>query len=261
VNDALYIAATGMHMQQKNVETLSNNLANVSTPGFKKSHVSFVDMVYRGMAATTPQNGAANAQPLLQGSGVGIEALTRNFSQGELKQTGSTQDLAIQGGGFIELTNPEDGSLVYSRGGTLVVDKDGLLATQSGHVLKPAIRIGTDGAPFVIAADGRVTVTPKDGSGAFDAGRVGLVSFSDTGGLQGLGNNLYRPSEQSGDAIALNAGEDGAGTLAQGYLEGSNVSLVEEMINLTVAQRAYESSVKVIQAVDEMLAMSNNLRK
>lgn len=260
MNDALYIAATGMHMQQKNVETVANNLANVNTPGFKKAQVSFVDMVYRGLAASGPGGNAGTAS-LMQGSGVAIASLAKNFSQGDVKQTGSPMDLAIQGDGFLELTNPEDGSLVYTRGGTMVVDKDGMLATQGGYILKPAIHVGTDGAAIAITSDGHVTVTPKDGSGTYDAGRIALVSFPDATELVGLGNNLYRPSEQSGDAITLSAGEDGAGTLVQGALEGSNVSLVEEMVSLTTAQRAYESSVKVIQAVDEMLAMSNNLRK
>lgn len=259
MNDALYIAATGMHMQQKSVETIANNLANVNTPGFKKSHVSFADMVYRDLAGGTPSLDSTAAQSLWQGSGVSIASLTKVFSQGELKQT-NAMDVAIRGEGFIELTSA-DGSLAYSRGGTLTVSKDGLLCLGDGYALKPSIHVGTDAAAITVGSDGRVLVQPKDGSAPVEAGRVELVRFADQTGLVGLGNNLYRPSEHSGDAISARAAEDGMGTLAQGYLESSNVSLVEEMVDLTVAQRAYESSVKVIQAADEMLAMSNNLRK
>jgi flagellar basal-body rod protein FlgG len=261
VSDAFHIAATGMHMQQKNVETVANNLANINTPGFKKARVNFVDMVYRGLASANPSISTVNGPSLMQGSGVAIASLDKSFSQGELKQTGNAMDVAIQGEGFIELNHVEDGSLVYSRGGVLTVDTNGMLSTADGYAIKPAIHVGKDVAAISISTDGRVMVSPKNSTESFEAGRIGLVSFADASGLLGLGNNLYRASDRSGDAIALNAGEDGAGTLVQGALENSNVSLVEEMVSLTVAQRAYESSVKVLQAVDEMLAMSNNLRK
>lgn len=259
MNDSLYIAATGMHMQQKSVDTIANNLANVNTPGFKKGRVSFEDMVYRDLARA----GGAETQgapSLWRGGGVNIAALSQVFAPGELKKTAAPLDLAIQGDGFIEVAMP-DGSLAYSRGGSLTVDKDGFLATSEGHALKPSIHVGVEAKDLTINADGRVLVRGAGQEDAAEVGRVELVQFSDISGLVALGGSLYQPSAKSGDAIYGRAGENGFGTLAQGFIEASNVKLIEEMVDLMVAQRAYESSVKVIQASDEMLAMSNNLRK
>lgn len=260
MNDSLYIAATGMHMQQKGVDTISNNLANVNTPGFKKGRVSFEDLVYRDLAGAAATVESGNTQQMWQGSGVGLASIVKSFAPGALKKTDAPLDLAIQGEGFIEVV-ALDGAPAYTRGGSLTIDKDGFLATANGHALKPSIHIGTDVRAVTIKPDGRVMVVGRDKGEAFEVGRIDLVRFSDAGGLAALGGNLYKATERSGDAIEGRAGEDGLGTLAQGFMEGSNVNLVEEMVDLMVAQRAYETSVKVIQASDEMLAMSNNLRK
>jgi flagellar basal-body rod protein FlgG len=260
MNDALYIAATGMHMQQKSVDAIANNLANVNTPGFKKSRVNFEDLVYRdlnGMAAAV-DSPAAGAR--LQGSGVAVATIAKLFDQGELKKTDRPLDLSIRGEGFIEVA-VADGAPAYTRGGTLQVDKDGFLASASGHQLRPAIQVGTDVREIAIEADGRVLTRAGEQSPWMEVGRIELVRFADATGLAGLGQNLYRASERSGEAMPGQPGEDGYGVLVQGHAEASNVNLVEEMVNLMVAQRAYESSVKVLQASDEMLAMSNNLRK
>jgi len=259
MNDALYIAATGMHMQQKSVDTIANNLANVNTPGFKKGHVTFEDLVYQELGRL-PLNAGQPAQPSWHGGGVGMVSLSQVFTPGELKKTGSAMDVAIQGNGFIEVALA-DGTVAYSRGGTLVVDRDGFLATADGHALKPAIHVGMDAKDVAIDAAGRVMVRGANQADASEVGRIELTHFADTTGLLALGGNLYQPSERSGDAIYGKPGEEGLGTLAQGFLESSNVKLVEEMVDLMAAQRAYESSVKVIQAADEMLGMSNNLRK
>lgn len=260
MNDSLYIAATGMHMQQKGVDTISNNLANVNTPGFKKGRVSFEDLVYRDLSGAAATAESGNGQRLWQGSGVGLSSILKSFIAGELKKTDLPMDLAIRGDGFIEVVGL-DGTPAYTRGGSLTVDKDGFLATSGGQVLKPAIHIGSEVREISIKADGSVMVRARDKDAAFEVGRLDLVRFSDSSGLTALGGNLYKPSERSGDAIQGRPGEDGVGMFAQGFVEGSNVNLVEEMVDLMVAQRAYESSVKVIQASDEMLAMSNNLRK
>jgi flagellar basal-body rod protein FlgG len=169
-------------------------------------------------------------------------------------------DLAIEGEGFVEVV-ASDGTAAYTRGGTLTIDKDGFLASAGGRPLKPAIHVGTDAKEITIESDGRVMVRGRDGSSPMEAGRIEMVRFADASGLAALGSNLYQPTERSGEAISGRAGEDGLGTFAQGFVEASNVSLVQEMVDLMVAQRAYESSVKVIQASDELLAMSNNLRK
>lgn len=260
MNDSLYIAATGMHMQQKGVDTISNNLANVNTPGFKKGRVSFEDLVYRDLSGAAASVDSGNAQRLWQGSGVGIASIVKSFAAGILKKTDAPMDIAIDGDGFLEVV-ATDGAPAFTRGGTLTIDKDGYLATANGQALKPSIHIGNDAREVTIKPDGRVLVLGRDQAEAQEVGRIELVRFSDMSGLVGLGGNLYKASERSGDPIYARAGEDGAGTLAQGYTEASNVNLVEEMVDLMVAQRAYETSVKVIQASDEMLAMSNNLRK
>lgn len=260
MNDSLYIAATGMQMQQKNVDTISNNLANVSTPGYKAAHVSFEDLMYRDLAGTAALPDGTAAGRLLQGGGVSVASIVRSFAAGELKKTDSQFDVAIRGDGFIEVVNA-DGTPAYTRGGTFGVDKDGFLVTSGGLALKSSVRVGTDAKEIVVDGDGRVSVRTGSQGGPVEVGKIDLVRFSDVAGLDALGGNLYRPTERSGDAIAGTAGEDGMGTLAQGYLEASNVNLVQEMVDLMVAQRAYESSAKVIQASDEMLAMSNNLRK
>ncbi|MCC7705586.1 flagellar basal-body rod protein FlgG [Janthinobacterium sp. GW460P] len=259
MNDSLYIAATGMHMQQKSVDTIANNLANVNTPGFKKGRVSFEDMVSREVSRAVRGDDVQAGQNLWRGRGVGIFSLSQVFTAGDLKKTDSAMDVAIKGEGFFEVVDV-DGTPAYSRGGTLSVDKDGFLATSDGHVFKPAIHVGTDAREVSLSADGRVMVS-RDKGEASEVGRIELARFSDTTGLLSLGGNLYKPSERSGDAIYGKPGDDGLGTLAQGFLESSNVKLIEEMVDLMVAQRAYESSVKVIQASDEMLGMSNNLRK
>jgi len=258
MNDALYIAATGMNVQQRSVDTIANNLANVNTPGFKKGRVNFEDMVYRALGA--PAGQADASRPAWQGSGVGMLSLVKQFAPGELRKTEQPLDIAIQGEGFFEV-NATDGTPAYSRGGSLIVDKDGFLSTADGHVLKPGIHIGLDALEITVKQDGRVLVRNREGGSSNEVGRIELVRFADTQGLVALGGNLYRPSAQSGDAILGRAGEDGLGGIAQGFLESSNVKLVEEMVDLMAAQRAYESNVKVIQAADEMLAMSNNLRK
>ncbi len=163
MNDSLYIAATGMQMQQKNVDTIANNLANIATPGFKKGHVSFQDLVYREMSHAAGIDGQQGAQPMWQGSGVSIASMSKLFTPGELKSTGLPMDLAIQGDGFLEVTT-EDGSLAYTRGGSLMVDKDGLLATTDGRVLKPSIHVGADAKSITIKPDGTVMVQGRDQS-------------------------------------------------------------------------------------------------
>lgn len=255
MNDALYIAATGMQMQQRNVDTIANNLANVNTQGFKKARVTFADLVSHGTQSTVGNSGAK-----WHGLGVNISSLTQVFTAGVLKETDAQLDVAIRGDGFFEVQSG-DGNVAYSRGGTLTVDRDGFLATSDGHQLKPAMHVGTDIKTITIAADGQVTVQRADATQAIEVGRLDLVRFADNSGLSALGGNLFQSTEQSGEPIAGKAGDAGLGTLAQGYTEASNVNLVNEMVDLMVAQRAYESNSKVIQAADEMLAMGNSLRK
>jgi flagellar basal-body rod protein FlgG len=261
MNDALYIAATGMQAHQRSVEAIANNLANVNTAGYKKTRVAFADLVYRNLNGAGPAttDGSVPAQ-LLQGSGVSVAAIIKEFSGGDLKNTGHAFDFAVQGEGFIELAN-EDGGAAFIRSGTFGVDKDGFLTAAGGLQVKPAMHVGSDLSELVIGTDGRVQVRARAQDPLSEVGRLDLVRFPDVSGLAASSNGAYRATEHSGEPIAAQAGEDGMGLVYQGQLEGSNVNLTEEMVQLMTAQRAYESSVKLIQATDEMMSMSNNLRK
>jgi flagellar basal-body rod protein FlgG len=267
--DALYIGATGMQAQQLSVNTIANNLANVNTSGFKKGRVSFTDLVTlgaegAGLATRGGPNGAREVGPLaaVQGSvaGVGIASSAKIFDAGSLAQTGSTWDLAINGDGFLQVSL-SDGSTAYTRGGTFKVNADGLLATSSGQPLKPPITVPNNATALVVSSDGTVTATVPGQSTPAQLGQLQLVRFANPSELLAQGDNLYRSSDGSGEPISGASGQDGLGAIQQGYLEGSNVKMVDEMVNLMVAQRAYEANVKVVQASDELLGMVNNLRK
>lgn len=256
--DSLYIAATGMHAQQLNVDTISNNLANLSTTGFKRARVNFEDLMYRQLpqAARRPSGDTVGRL----GTGVAVGSAVQLFTAGDLKKTELPFDLAIRGSGFFEVTLP-DGGTAYTRAGSLQLDRDGRLATAQGHVLSPEIRIPPDAGEVTVDAAGVVRVTLPDEAQPVEVGQIELAGFVNPGGLRPLGDNLYAPTDGSGDAQAGKPGEKGLGSVAQGFVEASNVKLVEEFVNLVVAQRAYEASSKAIQASDEMLAIVNGLRR
>ena len=263
--DALYIGATGMQAQQLNVETIANNLANVNTVAFKNGRIGFSDLMVKesgriSATGTEDVRSGALAPGQRLGAGVAISAMSKSFDAGELKRTDAPLDLAIRGDGFLEVTMP-DGTHAYTRGGSLKVNKDGMLATQAGHPLRPSVAIPENAQSVVIGTDGRVLVRVANQASPVEAGQIDLVRFASSGQLLAQGDNLYRSTDASGDAVTSRAGEEGTGTLAQGFLERSNVKMVDEMVNLMLAQRAYEASVKVVQAADEMLGMVNNLRK
>jgi flagellar basal-body rod protein FlgG len=259
MNDAMYIAATGMQAQQTQLGVIANNVANVNTTGFKRSSVNFRDMVNTQTVAVR-DNGEVDAalNAAGPGAGVAISAVSRQFAPGELKATGGALDLAINGAGFIEVLLP-DGSTAYSRGGALHVNTDNLLATAEGYVLKQNLQMPADAKALKIGPDGNVTA--NNGSKDWSLGRIDLVTFSNPSALRPAGDNVYRAAPESGDPLVAVPGEAGAGTLVQGQVEASNVKLVDEMVQLMVAQRAYEMNVKVMQAADEIAGMANNLRK
>lgn len=260
--DALYISATGMQAQQLNVDTIANNLANVNTTGFKKSKISFTDLMVReaGRAAPSQEEASLLGGGSRLGAGVGIASTSKLFDMGDLKKTESAFDIAIQGEGFLEVTMP-DGSSAYTRGGTFKINRDGLLATSGGFPLKPNLAIPDNAQNMQIDSDGRVRIQVAGQATPVELGQLELVRFTSPTGLMAQGDNLYRSSSNSGEAISGKAAEDGMGSVAQGFLEGSNVKLTEEMVSLMVAQRVYEANVKVMQASDEMLGMINGLRK
>jgi flagellar basal-body rod protein FlgG len=260
--DALSIGATGMQAQQAHVEAIAHNLANVNTSGFKKTRVSFSDLVVGGVASGQRADAVANGAFVSTATGAGVQAaaIVQVFSGGDLKATGSAMDVAINGDGFLELAMP-DGTRAYARGGTWKVNDDGLLASEAGIPLKPGIAVPANAQGLIVSANGRVQARLPGQAEPVDLGQLELVRFPNAQGLLAQGGNVYRATDASGEAIAGRAGEDGMGTLVQGFLEGSNVKLVEEMVDLMVAQRAYEASVKVVQASDEMLGMVNGLRR
>lgn len=257
--DSLYIGATGLRAQQLNVDTISNNLANINTPGFKRSRVNFDDVVQREVLRARAPTGEPGGMARM-GSGVDVTGVRQVFTMGELKKTDDPFNVAVKGAGFMEVLRP-DGTMAYSRIGRLKVDQDGMLATADGHPLSALIRVPADAKGLEIAGDGTVKATYGADREPEEIGAIELVQFANPGGLEPLGEGLYRAADGAGASTRSRPGEDQSGELAQGYMESSNVALVDEMIGLMVAQRAYEVSAKVIQASDEMLGISNNLRR
>ncbi|HEY8880040.1 MAG TPA: flagellar hook-basal body complex protein [Roseateles sp.] len=253
MNDALYIAATGMKAQTAQIDSIANNVANTSTPGFKRASLRFGDLIATG--PTAPASGDALASP----AGVKIAALQRSFTVGELKRTDDTMAMAIQGDGFLEVQLP-DGSAAFARSARLEISADRLLATADGLALRQHIHVPNDIRRIVVGEDGQVQGV-DDAGRTTTLGRIDVALFASPSGLTSVGDGLWQATARSGEAVLSPAGEAGAGRLKQGYQEASNVQLVEEMVQLMVAQRAYEMNVKVMQAADEVAGMTNNLRK
>jgi flagellar basal-body rod protein FlgG len=257
--DSLFIGATGMQAQQASLDVIANNMANINTAGFKRSRLSFEDLLYRTLPGATAASGS-----LLGGMGTSVALTDKVFTVGEVKQTGQPYDLAINGQGFFEVTLP-DGSTAYTRSGVFHVATDGSLMTEDGYPLSAKITVPSNATAVTIAADGTVQATVPTDKAPAALGQIELVSFVNPSGLKPLGNNLFQAttdgdaSTNSGEPQPGTPGQNGMGTLSQGYLESSNVNLIEEMVNLVIAQRAYEVNSKVVMASDQMLGLSNGL--
>jgi flagellar basal-body rod protein FlgG len=256
--DALYVGATGLAAQQTGLETIANNLANMNTPAYKRSNVVFEDLMYHEGAQQTPAQGEM-AQPVRLGLGTRIGNVDKVFAQGELHATESDFDLAINGDGLVSAQGP-DGTTVFSRAGSLRINDDGLLALRNGLPLDPPISVPRDAKKISIDGSGKISAVLADGA-PLEIGQVDLALFNNPSALKPLGEGLYARTEQSGEAEMARPGEEGRGMLAQRYLEGSNVRMADELVNLMLAQRAFEANAKVLQAADEMLSISNNLRR
>ncbi len=258
---ALSTAATGMEGQQTKIDIVANNLANVNTAGFQKSRAEFADLLYETVRApgAAAAQGRENPTGLQIGHGSRLVATQRNFSPGQLRETGNPLDLAIEGGGFFQVSLP-DGRIAYSRAGAFKTDSGGRITTSDGNLLEPAITIPPDATKISIGKDGTVSVFLAGQNKPTQVGRIQLTSFANQGGLQAVGGNLYLETAASGDARSGNPGSKEYGTLAQGMIELSNVKVVEEMIELIVGQRAYEANSRVIKAADDMLRATANLR-
>ena len=247
-----------MQSQQTNLDVIANNLANVSTTGFKKNKAEFQDLLYSTARAAGSDAGGGNTVPtgVQIGHGSRLVSTSKIFTTGELTNTGAQLDVAIKGDGFFEVQLP-DGSRAFTRDGAFKTMADGRIATSDGLVLQGGFQPIPAGTTNIsIASTGEVTTTGANGSQSF---RVQLVRFANPSGLDSMGRNLYRETNASGTAEAGNPGESGFGDLQQGFLEMSNVKVVEEMVNLLVAQRAYEVNSKAVQAADEMMQLSNNM--
>lgn len=258
---SLWIAKTGLESQQTNMDVISNNLANVNTTGFKRSRAVFEDLMYQTIRQPGAQVGAANQLPsgLQIGTGVRTVATERIHSQGNLKDTGNTMDIAIQGKGFLQVEMP-DGTFAYTRDGSLQVDQNGQLVTAGGYPIQPPINIPDNALTITIARDGTVSVTQPGATGTnVQIGQLQLSTFINPTGLQSAGENLYVETDASGFANFAQPGLDGAGLVLQQYTETSNVNVAEELVNMITTQRAYEMNSKAIQTSDQMLARLTQL--
>ena len=257
---SLYSAAAGMESQQLNLDVISNNLANVNTTGFKKSKAEFQELLYQTTRAPGADQGSGNQVPtgIQIGQGSKAVATARIFTNGDLTQTGEQLDVAVQGDGFFEVQMP-DGTLAYTRDGGFKTGPDGRIVTSDGLPLQAGFQPVPAGTTNItIGSQGNVTYTGANGTTSF---QVQLVRFANPAGLQSMGGNLYKETTASGTPQLGTPGSNGFGTLNQGYLELSNVKVVEEMVNLIQAQRAYEVNSKAVQAADEMMQQSNNLKR
>ena len=257
---ALWTAATGMDSQQTNLDVIANNLANVNTSGFKKSRADFQELLYQVSKTPGSATSADTVSPtgIQVGLGSRTAAVQKIFSVGDMMQTQNELDIAIEGRGFFQIDLP-DGSTSYTRSGALKKDGDGRLTTSEGYLMAPQIIIPENTTSISIGQDGTVDVFLDGAATATQVGVIELATFSNESGLRSLGRNLYSETVSSGGPITGIPGENGMGTLSQGYLEGSNVSVMEEMVSMIAAQRAYEVNSKAIKTADEILQMTNNL--
>lgn len=255
---ALLTAATGMQAQQQNVDNIANNLANASTYGFKRSRIEFQDLLYQNLRQA---GGAANASTNLPvglqiGLGVRSIATERIFLQGDFKQTGNPLDVVIEGSGFFQIRQA-NGDLAYTRAGAFHLNSQGQVVTAQGDALEPAITIPTEATSISVGTDGTVSVTVPGQSAAQNVGQIQLAIFPNPAGLESLGRNLFKETGASGQATVGAPNSNGIGGINQGFVEGSNVNVVEELVTMISAQRIYETNSKVITTADRMLGTIN----
>lgn len=255
--DALYIATTGMQSGKSHIDTVSNNLANLNTIGFKKSQVQFADLLYREVPSIEGAYNQAESSKA-QGMGSSVAAIRKVFDAGDLKATGNPLDVAISGKGFFEIIL-ENGELAYTRDGSFQVNREGFLEL-SGNLLSSRVQMPADATEVLIQRDGRVSVKVGGGE-AYDVGRIDLSYFLNEGDLESIGGGVYVANEKSGRALYSYGGTNGLGKLEQGFIESSNVDLVQELIELTIAQRAFGANSQVVRASDQIMQIINNLRQ
>jgi len=259
---SLWIASSGMTAQQTNIDNLSNNLANVNTVGFKKARVNFEDLLYQEIrpAGAITSTGLNHPTGIQLGMGSKVVGTEKIFSQGSYQNTDNPLDWVIEGDGFFQVLLPND-EIAYTRNGSFKLDQDGNIVTANGYYLEPQITIPEDALEIMVSEDGIVSVMLPGEIDPVEVGNIEISTFINPSGLSAIGRNLYLPTAASGDPIDGVPGDDNFGIIVQGMLEMSNVNLVEEMVNMITAQRAYEVNSKAIQTSDDMLQIVNNLKR
>lgn len=257
---ALYAAATGMDVQQATMDSIANNLANINTTGFKASRAGFEDLMYEQVQTPGLKNAANTPSPIgIQiGHGARLVGVYKDFRQGEFVQTDRQLDVAIEGAGFFKVTL-DNGTAGYTRDGGLKINSTGILVSNRGYQVEPAITMPADATAITVGQDGTVSVTQAGVATPTSLGQLQLIMFQNPSGLKSIGQNLYQETDASGTPTSGNPGANGAGTLAQGFLENANVNVAEELINMIVAQRAYEANAKVLSTTNEMMRASSGV--
>ena len=262
MNRSLWSAATGMQAQQLNIDVVSNNLANISTTGYKKSRADFHDLIYQTLQTPGMASSSETMVPtgMQVGLGVRTAAIQKILLQGDYTKTDNELDLAIDGKGFFQILLP-NGETAYTRSGAFKLDRDGRIVNSDGYVVLPEMSIPTDTTTINVGTDGTVSIVQAGQTNPTELGTLELAQFANPAGLENLGRTLYQISEASGDAVTGTAGEDGFGGITQGFLEMSNVNVVDEMVAMIIGQRAYEANSKALQTSDAMLQIVNNLKR
>ena len=258
---SLYTAAPGMEAEQLKMDTIANNLANANTTGFKRTRAEFQDLLSETIVQATPAGpqGGGQPAPLQVGLGVRTGSTTRSMAQGDMIGTQNPYDLAIEGSGYFRIQRP-NGEIAFTRAGNFRIDDTGRLVTQRGELVEPAITVPQDTIALTIQTDGTVLAKVPTRTEPTELGRLELTTFTNPGALEAIGSNLFQPTAASGQEQQVRPGEQGVGTLTQGFLETANVKAVEEMIDMITTQRAYEMNSKVIQSADQMLQKLTSLR-
>lgn len=259
---SLFSAATGMEAQKLNIDVIANNLANVNTVGYKKARADFQELIYQSIKTpgAISAEGAQVPTGIQIGLGVKPVAVQKLFDQGDFVHTGNPLDFVIEGEGFFQISMP-DGTVAYSRSGAFKLDNEGRIVNSDGYPIEPGITVPANTLSTNVSSDGKISVIQAGSTAPVEIGQIELARFINPGGLKAIGKNLFISTDSSGESTTGNPSSEGLGTINQGFIELSNVNVVQEMVNMIISQRAYEINSKAVQASDEMLQTANNLKR